>query len=78
MVDDMEVDEPTEQKTASMPRQRVTAKGKNVPDPVDTFEELRERYQMSSLLLSNLVKSGYTEPTGIQSHGVPILLEVRV
>lgn len=64
--------------TTSMPRQRVTAKGNNVPDPVETFEALRERYNLSSRLLSNLAQSGYKQPTGIQSHGIPILLEVRL
>ncbi|KAJ3556237.1 hypothetical protein NM688_g2139 [Phlebia brevispora] len=63
--------------SSSMPRQRVTAKGNNVPDPVDTFEALKERYNVSARLLSNLVESGYKQPTGIQSHGVPILLESR-
>lgn len=62
--------------TSAMPRQRVTAKGDNVPSPVDSFEELSTRYDLSPRLLSNLADSGYHQPTGIQSHGVPILLEV--
>ena len=59
-----------------VPRQRVTAKGARVPEPVETFEALKERYTVPSLLLSNLAQSGYKQPTGIQSHGIPILLEV--
>lgn len=62
----------------SAPRQRVTAKGNNVPAPVDSFEELKTRYSIPPRLLDNLTQSGYRQPTGIQSHGVPILLEVRV
>jgi ATP-dependent RNA helicase DDX52/ROK1 len=62
--------------TPSRPRQRVVTKGANVPAHADTFTELVERYQMSSLLLSNLSLHGYTHPTGIQSYGIPILLEV--
>lgn len=58
-------------------RHRVVAKGSNVPEHVDTFEELSERYKLSSLLLSNLSKYGYTHPTAIQSYGTPILLEVN-
>ncbi|KAJ7630471.1 P-loop containing nucleoside triphosphate hydrolase protein [Roridomyces roridus] len=58
-------------------RQRVVAKGSNVPPHAETFEALVERYQMSSLLLSNLTANGYKHPTGIQSHGIPILLESR-
>ncbi|KAK7064659.1 DEAD-box ATP-dependent RNA helicase 57 [Favolaschia claudopus] len=59
------------------PRQRIVAKGSNVPAHADSFTELAERYQMSSLLLSNLDRYGYIYPTGIQSYGIPILLESR-
>ncbi|KAJ3805841.1 P-loop containing nucleoside triphosphate hydrolase protein [Lentinula lateritia] len=58
-------------------RHRVTTKGSNVPDFAETFEALRDRYQLSSNLLSNLSKNGYAYPTGIQSYGAPILLEGR-
>jgi ATP-dependent RNA helicase DDX52/ROK1 len=62
--------------TPSRPRQRVVAKGTNVPAHADTFNALAERYHLSSLLLSNLALQGFTQPTGIQSYGIPILLEV--
>ncbi|KAI0358941.1 P-loop containing nucleoside triphosphate hydrolase protein [Trametes cingulata] len=60
-----------------MPRHRVTTKGNNVPEHVETFEELRDRYSLSSHLLSNLAEHGYKRPTGIQSYGIPILMEHR-
>ncbi|KAI0761689.1 P-loop containing nucleoside triphosphate hydrolase protein [Trametes elegans] len=69
--DEQEEDEP------SMPRHRVTAKGSNVPEPAEAFEDLRERYNLSSHLLSNLAEHGYKRPTGIQAHGIPILMERR-
>lgn len=56
--------------------QRVTAKGKDVPGVAETFKSLQSRYDVGSLLLSNLEKSGYHQPTGIQAHGIPVLLEV--
>ncbi|KAF9259626.1 P-loop containing nucleoside triphosphate hydrolase protein [Marasmius fiardii PR-910] len=58
-------------------RHRVTAKGSNVPEHADTFQEMRDRYHISSLLMLNLSKNGYEDPTGIQSYGIPILLEYR-
>ncbi|KAJ4485535.1 P-loop containing nucleoside triphosphate hydrolase protein [Lentinula aciculospora] len=63
----------------AIPRQRhrVTTKGSNVPEFAETFEALRDRYQLSSQLLSNLSENGYSYPTGIQSYGAPILLEGR-
>lgn len=63
--------------TAPIPRQRVTAKGSNVPDPIESFRELRDRYHISSHFLSNLAQNGYKDPTGIQAHGIPILMEGR-
>ncbi|KAF7310528.1 hypothetical protein HMN09_00595500 [Mycena chlorophos] len=58
-------------------RQRIVAKGSNIPEAVETFAALAERYQVSSLILSNLNTYGYHDPTGIQSQGIPILLESR-
>ncbi|KAI0252723.1 P-loop containing nucleoside triphosphate hydrolase protein [Lactifluus subvellereus] len=60
-----------------MPRHRVTAKGTNVPERADTFEELQSRYHIHSQLMVNLKRYGYEHPTGIQSSGCPILLESR-
>ncbi|KAF7340090.1 DEAD-box ATP-dependent RNA helicase 57 [Mycena venus] len=78
--EDMDTDEEEEGDAEDGPsrlRQRIVAKGSNVPPHCDTFNELVERYQMSTLLLSNLTQHGYTHPTGIQSYGIPILLESR-
>ena len=57
-------------------KQRVTAKGKDVPSAVEDFQELRERYQCPPLLFANLEKNGWKTPTGIQAHGIPMLMEV--
>ncbi|KAI0320980.1 P-loop containing nucleoside triphosphate hydrolase protein [Amylostereum chailletii] len=59
------------------PKQRVTTKGLDIPAHVQSFEELRERYKVSSHIMVNLSKYGYDHPTGIQSYGCPILLESR-
>ncbi|KAG6919556.1 hypothetical protein DXG01_004219 [Tephrocybe rancida] len=62
---------------SSVPKHRVIAKGSNVPEHVDSFLALRERYQLPSHMLANLAQNGYSHPTGIQSYGIPILLESR-
>lgn len=72
---DEEAEDPLQPPVTS--KHRVTAKGKNVPGHIDTFLTLKDRYDIPSLILSNLSKNGYNEPTGIQSYGIPILLEVR-
>lgn len=58
-------------------RHRVTTKGANIPPHIDSFQELQDRYHISSHLLANLKDYGYNHPTGIQSYGIPILMEVR-
>lgn len=60
----------------SRPKHRVTAKGSAVPKPAETFEELAERYNVDSRLLANLRRYKYHRPTGVQAHGMSILLEV--
>ncbi|KAI0932728.1 hypothetical protein AcW1_000238 [Taiwanofungus camphoratus] len=60
-----------------MPRHRVATKGSNVPEHIDSFDALKDRYHLSSHLLANLAQSGYKRPTGIQSYGIPILMESR-
>lgn len=55
---------------------RVTAKGSNVPSPIEAFDELVDRHKIPSRLLSNLRDNHYKYPTGVQAHGIPILLEV--
>ncbi len=75
--EDEEVDAEQAEDDPPMPRHRVTTNGKDVPEHVDVFEALRERYNLSSQLLQNLAQQGYKRPTGIQSYGIPILMEVR-
>ena len=38
---------------------------------------MEERYRVPGILRKNLEGCGYELPTGIQSVGVPIMLEVR-
>jgi ATP-dependent RNA helicase DDX52/ROK1 len=59
-----------------MLRHRITTKGNNPPNRVDTFDELSDQYRIHSQLMGNLKRYGYKHPTGIQSAGCPILLEV--
>ncbi|KAH9836593.1 P-loop containing nucleoside triphosphate hydrolase protein [Rhodofomes roseus] len=74
---DAEEAEQSDEDDPPMPRHRVTAKGSNVPDHIESFQQMQERYQTPPYLLANLTQSGYKRPTGVQSHGIPILMESR-
>jgi ATP-dependent RNA helicase DDX52/ROK1 len=77
---DQDIAEPDKSQVEEMrkTKHRVTSKGKNIPDAVDTFEGLTDKYRIPSQLHQNLSKSGYKYPTSIQSHAAPILLKVRI
>jgi ATP-dependent RNA helicase DDX52/ROK1 len=64
--------------SAPLPRHRLVMKGSDIPQPVNSFQALKARYQISSHVLANLSRNGYTHPTGIQSSGIPILLEASL
>lgn len=66
----------SESRSLAIPRQRVSVKGTNIPEPIVSFQELRE-HRIPSRILTNLFHYGFTHPTGIQSHGIPILLKAR-
>ncbi|CAE6392846.1 unnamed protein product [Rhizoctonia solani] len=61
----------------SLPKQHVTSSGDNVPSPISEFGDLISRYKISQRLLQNIENCGYDSPTGIQAHGIPVLLEGR-
>lgn len=56
---------------------RITAVGNNVPAPVESFQELADKYNVSQQIIDNLTSSGYTEPTPIQMQAVPVMLQNR-
>lgn len=76
--DEEDEDEDNHENTPPRPKHRVTAKGSNVPAAADTFEDMAKRYHIPPLIMSNIAEYGYQYPTGIQSHGIPILMEVRL
>ncbi|KAF8746199.1 hypothetical protein AX14_000005 [Amanita brunnescens Koide BX004] len=67
----------TENKITGSQAHKVATKGDDVPAKIGAFEELKERYSVSNHLLANLTKCLYLEPTGIQSHGIPVLIQGR-
>jgi len=48
-----------------------------VPEPVESFEQLSERFGVSSRLLENVRKAGYEAPTPIQMQALPAMMAGR-
>ncbi|CAE6435664.1 unnamed protein product [Rhizoctonia solani] len=66
-----------EERKESLLKHRVTSSGDNVPSPIVEFEDIYSRYKVPQRLLQNIENCGYDSPTGIQAHGIPVLLEGR-
>lgn len=49
----------------------------DIPSPIETFESLAERYQMSQQLIDNLKNAGYVQPTPIQMQAIPLMMDKR-
>lgn len=59
-------------------RHHISVIGKNVPAPVEFFEDFKEHLKLSSIITKNLISSGYDAPTPIQMQTVPLMLQVRI
>uniref|UniRef100_A0A8C9R2E5 Probable ATP-dependent RNA helicase DDX52 n=1 Tax=Scleropages formosus TaxID=113540 RepID=A0A8C9R2E5_SCLFO len=56
---------------------RINVHGIDIPDPVDTFEELQEEYQLNPRIIQNLRAAGFQTPTPIQMQAIPLMLHRR-
>uniref|UniRef100_A0A0R0EP03 RNA helicase n=1 Tax=Glycine max TaxID=3847 RepID=A0A0R0EP03_SOYBN len=54
----------------------IHVSGYNVPTPLQSFDELKSRYNCPSYLLRNLKELGFREPTPIQRQAIPVLLQL--
>ena len=51
----------------------VQVSGENVPSPIESFQAAGLR----NIVLENITKSGYTKPTPVQKHALPIIMSGR-
>ncbi|XP_076245897.1 ATP-dependent RNA helicase vasa [Calliopsis andreniformis] len=51
----------------------IKVSGENPPRPIDNFENAGLR----NIVLENIKKSGYTKPTPVQKHALPIIMDGR-
>ncbi|GFO33693.1 ATP-dependent RNA helicase ddx52 [Plakobranchus ocellatus] len=51
--------------------------GTDIPDPLESFEQLSKIYYAQPQLLQNIENEGYKEPTAIQRQAIPIMMQER-
>ncbi|KAL4237336.1 DEAD (Asp-Glu-Ala-Asp) box polypeptide 52 [Mactra antiquata] len=56
---------------------RVHAHGSDVPDPVESFDQLKTEYNIHSRIIQNIETVGYKKPTPIQIQAIPVMLHRR-
>ncbi|KAK2873038.1 hypothetical protein Q8A67_022935 [Cirrhinus molitorella] len=56
---------------------RINVHGTDVPDPVSTFEELQEEYDMDPRIIQNIKAAGFQTPTPIQMQAIPLMMHKR-
>ena len=52
---------------------KIHVKGTDIPDPLTTFEEMKEKLDLNETLLGNLKNFEYDKPTPIQMQSVPLM-----
>lgn len=56
---------------------KIHVHGTDIPDPVCTFNELQNEYQLDSKVLQNICTAGYESPTAIQMQAIPVMMHKR-
>jgi ATP-dependent RNA helicase DDX52/ROK1 len=57
-------------------KNRIKVEGDNIPDPIESFDDLEKNYNIKQYLLRNIKNSGYDSPTPIQMQAMTAMLHV--
>uniref|UniRef100_A0A671P7X1 Probable ATP-dependent RNA helicase DDX52 n=1 Tax=Sinocyclocheilus anshuiensis TaxID=1608454 RepID=A0A671P7X1_9TELE len=56
---------------------RINVHGTDIPDPVSTFEELQQEYDLDPRIIQSIKAAGFQTPTPIQMQAVPLMMHKR-
>ncbi|ROL50829.1 putative ATP-dependent RNA helicase DDX52 [Anabarilius grahami] len=56
---------------------RINVHGTDIPDPVSSFEELQEEYDLDPRVIQNIKAAGFQTPTPIQMQAIPLMMHKR-
>ena len=57
-------------------RHKIHVAGGDIADPITSFQELAERYEVHSQLIGNISQAGYLVPTPVQVQALPVMIDV--
>lgn len=66
-----------DQAAAQRNRLDTKVKGDDIPLPIGSFKDIKQRFNLHAHLLRNLARQNFTTPTPIQSEAIPIMLHGR-
>lgn len=55
----------------------INASGNDIPDPIESFDQLTKTNVVNKKILENLLKYQFEKPSPVQMQVIPILLNVR-
>ncbi|XP_048338228.1 probable ATP-dependent RNA helicase DDX52, partial [Sphaerodactylus townsendi] len=58
-------------------KHKIYVQGTDLPEPIATFEQLREGYRIHPKIMQNIEAAGFQSPTPIQMQAIPVMLHGR-
>ncbi|GCC24620.1 hypothetical protein chiPu_0003022 [Chiloscyllium punctatum] len=58
-------------------KHRIHVDGTDIPEPVATFEQLLQEYNVHPKIIQNIQEAGFQSPTPIQMQAIPVMLHNR-
>ncbi|XP_066491476.1 probable ATP-dependent RNA helicase DDX52 [Tiliqua scincoides] len=55
-------------------KHKIYIQGTDLPEPIATFDQLREEYKIHSKIMQNIEAFGFQAPTPIQMQAIPVML----
>ncbi|XP_071621416.1 probable ATP-dependent RNA helicase DDX52 [Heliangelus exortis] len=56
---------------------KISVQGTDLPDPIATFDQLQEEYNIHPKIMENIQAAGFQVPTPIQMQAIPVMLHGR-
>ncbi|XP_020366333.1 probable ATP-dependent RNA helicase DDX52 [Rhincodon typus] len=58
-------------------KHRIHVDGTDIPEPIETFEQLLQEYNLHPKIIQNIQEAGFQMPTPIQMQAIPVMLHNR-